>query len=97
MGAPLTAFLEYRDQTLSSRFDLPTELIYFTCAIQLGCAIGILLRPFAFWSAGALTVITIGAIASHVRIGSPESAVVAVFYTALQIWFALKVRRRDQP
>ncbi len=92
IGAPLTAVIEYRSQTFSQRFDLPPELIYLTCAVQLVCSIGVLVRPLAFWAAVALSVITLGAIGSHVKIGSPETAVTAVVYTAVQVWFGLMSR-----
>ena len=94
LGAPATAFLEFRSHTLSERFDLAPTLIYLTCAVQLVCSIGVLLRPFACWAAAALTVITLGAIASHLRIGSPASAVAAVVYTVAQVWFGLMSRAR---
>ncbi len=94
IGAPLGAFLEYRSQTFSQRFDHPPELIYLTCAVQLICSIGVLVRPFASWAAAALSVITLGAIASHLRIASPVTAVPALFYTAVQVWFGVKSRAR---
>ena len=62
-------------------------------AVQVLCSIGVLVRPFALWAAAALTVTTVGAIASHLRIGSPTTAVTAVIYTAIQVWFGLRSRR----
>ena len=94
LGGPVTAWIEFRGQTLSERFDLPPALIYLTCVVQLACSIGVLVRPFAVWAAVALTVITLGAIASHVRIGSPATSVAAIVYTAIQIWFGLMSRAR---
>ncbi|MHC5209882.1 MAG: DoxX family protein [Planctomycetota bacterium] len=82
LGSPATAYLEVRDHTFSERFDVPAALIHVTCAVQVLCAIGVLVRPLAAWAAAALTVTTIGAIASHLRIGSPETAIAAVVYTA---------------
>ena len=92
LGGPMTAFLEFRSHTLSERFDLPPALIYLTCTVQLVCSIGVLVRPLAFWAAAALSVITLGAIGSHVKIGSPETAVTAVVFTAVQVWFGLMSR-----
>ena len=94
LAAPVTAFFEYRSHTLSERFDLPPSLIYLTCAVQVVCAIGVLVRPFAHWAAAVLTVTTLGAIASHLRIGSPTTAVAAVVYTAIQVWVGLESRSR---
>lgn len=70
LGAPVGAFFEFRSHTFSERFDLPAELIYLTCAVQFACSIGVLLRPFALWAAAALTVTTLGAIASHLKIAT---------------------------
>jgi len=92
LGAPVTAFIEYRGSTLSDRFDLPPALIYITCIVQIVSSFGVLLRPLATWAAAALTVTTLGAVASHVRIGSPETAVTAIVYTVIQIWFGLMSR-----
>jgi uncharacterized membrane protein YphA (DoxX/SURF4 family) len=90
IGAPLTAYLEYASHTFSERFGYPATLIYLTCAVQLVCAVGVLVRPYARWAAVALTVITVGAIVSHLRIGSPLTAVPAIAYTAIQVWVALR-------
>jgi DoxX-like family len=92
LGAPLAAFLEYRGHTLSQRFGYPPELIYCVSAIQCLCAGGVLVRRLAPWVAGGLTVTTLGAIVSHLRIGSPLTALPAVFYTAVQVWFGLRRR-----
>ena len=92
IGGPFTAVIEYRSQTLSQRFDLPQELIYLTCVVQLVCSIGVLVRPVAPWAAAALTVVALGAIGSHLRIGQPVTALTAVVYTAVQIWFGLASR-----
>jgi len=87
VGAAVVAFLEYNGQTLSERFDFPPELIYATCIVQLFCAVGLLLPRFASWAAALLTVISLGAVASHFRIGSPLTALPAFAYTVVQVWF----------
>jgi hypothetical protein len=92
VGAPLTAILEHRSHLLSRRFDLAPELVYLTCGVQLVCSIGVLVKPIASWAAVGLTVTTLGAIASHLRIGSPLTAVPAIIYTAVQVWFWRRVR-----
>lgn len=56
LGAPYTAFLEYRSQVLSQRFDIPPELVYLTSALQLGCAMVVLVRPLALRSEAQLIV-----------------------------------------
>lgn len=95
LGAPVAAVAEFRSEALSTRFDLPSVLIYLTCAVQLVSAIGVLVRPLAAWAALALTLTTLGAIGSHVRIGSPETSIAAIVYTTIQIWFGLMSRSRS--
>ena len=92
LGAPLTAYIEYSSGTFSERFGYPSALIYLVCAAQVVATIGLFSRAFAAWAAAGLTAITLGAIVSHVRIGSPVTALPAVFYTALQVWFGLRSR-----
>lgn len=94
VGAPLAAYLEYQDQLLSQRFDLPPALLYVTSAVQFACAFGVLLKPLASWAAFLLTCTTLGAVAAHVMIGSPETALTAVAYTVAQVWYGLE-RRGD--
>lgn len=90
LGAPLVGVLEYRNSAFSERFDLPAWLIYTTTAIQLVCTPLVLSRRYARLAGLALSAITLGAVVSHFRIGSPLTAVPALFYTALQIWFAVR-------
>lgn len=95
VGSPITAIWEYREDFFSQRFDLPPEVLYTAFIIQFICAFGVLSRRFAPWSALCLTVITIGAVYAHFRIGSPASSIAAFTYTCLQIWFWYSVRTSD--
>lgn len=97
VGAPLMAIAEHGSQLFSQRFDLPPELIYLTCVVQFACAIGVLVRPLAAWAAVGLTVTTLGAIASHLKIGSPGTAMPALLYTVLQMWFWYRTRAGERP
>jgi hypothetical protein len=90
IGAPLGAFVELRGSFLSTRFGLPAGLIYLVSAIQLACALLILSRRHASLAAMVLSVTTIGAAASHLRIGSPLTSIPALLFTAVQVWFALR-------
>jgi len=94
VGAPLAAFLEYNGQTLSERFDYPPGFIYATCIVQLFCSVGLLLPRLASWAAALLTVIALGAIASHLKIGSPLTALPAFAYAAVQVWFITASRAK---
>ena len=93
VGAPLAAFLEFSGQLMSERFGLPPLLIYLTCVAQVVLAVGILRPRFAVWSAALLTVLAMGAVVSHLRIGSPLTALPALAYTAVQLWFITTTRR----
>jgi uncharacterized membrane protein YphA (DoxX/SURF4 family) len=93
IGAPLTAYMEYTNHVVSLRFGLPPSLLYSTCAVQFLASIGVVVRSLAPWAAAALTVITVGAIASHLKIGSPLTALPAVVYTVIQVWFGLRSRQ----
>jgi hypothetical protein len=92
LGAPLAAMLELRNHTFSLRFGLPQGLVYLTFAVQFVCALGVLVRPLASWAAATLTLTTLGAIALHVKTGSPLTALPAAVYTAVQVWFGLARR-----
>ena len=94
LGAPVTVFLELRDATLSQRFDVPPALIHATCAVQLVCVFAVFSRRAAPWAAAALTGITLGAVVCHLRIGSPLTAIPALAFTAVQVWFGLASRAR---
>jgi hypothetical protein len=52
----------------------------------------VFVRRLAPWAAAALTVTTLGAAASHIRIGSPQAALPALLCSAIQVWFALRSR-----
>lgn len=93
VAAPVVAVLEYRGALLSQRFDVPPELIYLTAVVQLVSVAGIVMNRFARTAAAALSVITLGAVAAHLRIGSPLTAIPAIVYTLLQIWFGISSHR----
>lgn len=92
VGGPGMAVLEFRRQLFSTRFDWSPGLIYVTCVVQFACAIALLMPRFASLAAAGLTVTTLGAVVSHFRIGSPLTAIPAVLYTAVQVWFGLAAR-----
>jgi DoxX-like family len=97
VGAPLMGVLEIRRHLLSGRFGYPPALIYAVCAAQVLCAAGVLTRRYALLAAVVLTITTVGAVASHVKIGSPLTAIPALIYTVLQVWFGLKSREIRVP
>ena len=93
IGAPLVAFLEFNGQVMSARFGIPPMLIYATSAAQVVLAIGLLRPQFAVASAALLSIIAAGAVVLHLRIGSPLTAVPALVYVAVQLWFITAFRR----
>jgi hypothetical protein len=95
VGAPVSAVLELRSALLSQRFLVPPALIYTTCAVQLACAAAILSRRYARGAAAVLTVTTLGATGAHLKIGSPLTALPAVAFTVLQVWFVFASPRGD--
>lgn len=96
IGGPVAALLELRAATLSSRFDLPPSLILSVAVFQTISALAILARRNRIVAALALTAISIGAIASHVRIGSPQTSIAAVAYTLVQLWYVRELLRGRQ-
>lgn len=71
---------------MSDRFGYPPEFIYATSFIQVVCSVGLVLPRFTFWAATFLTVIAIGAVVSHLKIGSPVTSLPALAYAIVQIW-----------
>jgi hypothetical protein len=94
VGAPVAAYLEYRSQLLSQRFDYPSIMIYAVCAIQLACAAALLSQRFMLLSLAALTVIALGAVGSHFRIGSPLTALPSIVYVLVQLSLIAALRRK---
>ncbi len=92
LAAPLTAWAEFAGSALSERFGYPAAFIYLVCAVQVVCALGVLRRSLAPLAAAVLTVITLGALVSHLMIGSPLTSLPAIAYSAIQVWFGLASR-----
>ena len=87
LGSVGGAFLEYRDELFSVRFDLLPELVYFTFVVQALCAVGVLIPRYARVSALCLSVTSVGAIFAHFRIGSPMTSIAGFVFTGIQLWF----------
>jgi hypothetical protein len=94
IGSPAFAIAEARTGVFSQRFDYSPEFLYLVSGIQFGCALVLFVRSAAPWSALVLTILTVGAIVSHFRIGSPVSAFPALVYTVLQVWYGLRMYRQ---
>ena len=93
--APLTAALEFHRHLFSQRFDIPPSMLYVASATQALC-VPLLFSPrWASRAAWILTVVTVVSIGGHLRIGSPQTAIGAVVFTAVQVWFGVRVRQAD--
>ena len=95
VGAPLAAVAELREAALSARFGLAPGLIYLTSLLQLACAPAVLARKLAPWAALVLTGTTVGAIGAHLTTEPGPRVLPAIFYTAVQVWFGIRSRRRE--
>lgn len=94
LGSPAYAIIEARTGLFSERFNYPPEFLYFVAGVQFICALLLFTRPLATWSSGVLTILALGAVGSHFRIGSPVTALPALAYTMIQIWYGVRVYRR---
>lgn len=95
-GSPVFAFIEAKTGLFSERFNYPSEFLYLVSGIQFICSLVLFVRALAPWSALVLTVITVGAVLSHLRIDSAITALPALAYSAIQIWYGIRVNRSKQ-
>jgi hypothetical protein len=91
--SPAMIVVEYREHFVSERFGYVPEFIYLVAAVQVLCALLLLSRALAIWSLVILTVLSAGAVWSHISIASPLTGLPALAYTALQIWLGIYVYR----
>lgn len=94
LGSPAYAIVEARTRLFSERFDYPPEFLYLVAATQFMCALVLFKRSLAPWSSAILTVLALGAVYSHFRIGSPVTSLPAVGYTLLQVWYGIRIYRQ---
>jgi len=96
IGAPAYAIVEARTGLFSERFDYSPEFLYLVAGVQFVCALVLFVRAVAPWSSAVLTLLALGAVYSHFRIGSPLTSLPAVAYTLIQIWYGIRVYRQNQ-
>lgn len=94
LGGPAFAFAEFQYRFVSGRFGYSPGFVYLVCLVQFVCAFLLFSRRLAPWSAAVLTFIAVGAVASHLKIHSPLTALPALGYTLLQAWFGYHAYRR---
>ena len=96
VGSPAFAIVEARTGLFSERFNYPPEFLYLVAAAQFVCSFVLFARALAPWSALALTVLSVGAVFSHLRINSVITALPALMYTAIQVWYGLRMYRQHR-
>lgn len=96
VGAPVYAIVEAYTGLFSERFNYPPVFLYFVSATQFVCALVLFVRKLAPWSSVILSILAVGAVFSHIRIGSAITALPAVAYTALQIWYGIRVHQQNR-
>lgn len=89
IGAPFAAYLEYHSHVISEHLGYPPWFLYAVSVIEFICAVGVLIRPLAPWAAGGLTLMTLGAMGSHLKMGTPVRAIPALLFTILQVWYGI--------
>lgn len=99
IGSPVFAIVESKTGVFSARFNYPPEFLYLVSGVQFMCSFVLFKRALAPWSAVILTIFTMGAVISHLRIDSTASALPALMYTAIQVWYGSQMYRqyRDSP
>ena len=96
IGSPIFAIVEAKTGVFSERFNYPPNFLYFVSAVQFICALALFRRAIAPWSTVILTVLSIGAVASHLRINSVATSLPALIYTAIQIWYGSLTYRQHR-
>jgi hypothetical protein len=96
IGSPLFAMVEAKTGAFSERFDYPPEFLYLVSGVQFICALVLFRRALAPWSTVILTVLSLGAVVSHLRINSVATALPALIYTAIQAWYGSQMYRQQR-
>lgn len=93
IGSPVFAVAEAMTGVFSARFDYPPEFLYFVSAVQFACVLLLVFRRAVLMGLAALTVLSLGAVYSHFKIGSPLTAIPSLVFTAMQVWYGYRVYR----
>ncbi|MCW8925515.1 MAG: DoxX family protein [Xanthomonadales bacterium] len=96
IGSPAYVIVEARTGLFSERFDYSPEFLYIVASVQFFCALFLFVRNLAAWSSAILTVLALGAVYSHFKIGSPLTSLPAIAYTLVQIWYGNRMYRQSQ-
>ena len=95
-GSPVFAVVEAKTGVFSARFNYPPELLYLVSGVQFFCALVLFRRALAPWSTVILTVVSLGAAVSHLKINSVATALPALLYTVIQVWYGIQMYRQHR-
>ena len=96
LGSPAFGVAEALTGVFSARFDYSPEFIYFVSVTQFCSALLLALGRFRLASLCILTVMSLGAIYSHFKIGSPWTALPSTAFTVIQVWYGYLLLRSNQ-
>lgn len=96
IGSPAFSILELRTGLISTRFGYPPVFLYAVGLTQFICASVLFVRSLAPWSCVILDVLAIGAVVSHISIGSPLTGIPALVYVLAQTWYGVRVYRQNR-
>ncbi|WP_354696717.1 DoxX family protein [Elongatibacter sediminis] len=96
IGAPVYAIIEANSGLFSERFDYSPGFLYLVSIVQFACALVLFVRSLAPWASAILTALALGAVYSHVSIGSPLTSLPAIAYVFIQIWYGIRIYRQNQ-
>lgn len=97
IGSPVFVIAEFMTGVFSARFDYPPGFLYFVGVVQFSCAVLLVLKRARLLSLAGLTVMSVGAIYAHFRIGSPFTSIPSLVFTAAQLWYAWQIYRDKYP
>jgi hypothetical protein len=96
VGSPIFAIVEAKTGVFSERFNYSPGFLYLVSGVQFICSLVLFRRALAHWSIAILTVFTVGAIYSHLKIDSAATAVPALVYTVIQVWYGRQMYRQHR-
>lgn len=94
-GSTVYALIEANTGLFSERLGYSSEFLYAVAATQVISALFLRSPRWAPWSCAILSVLSLGAVYSHLRIDSPLTAIPAVAYTLIQAWYGFRVARNS--
>ena len=92
-GALAFLVAEFRGHLLTNLFGYSLLFIYFIKTIQFVCSLLLFSKRLRLLSVVILTILSMGAVGSFIRIESTLAGLPALGYTILQVWFGVQLYR----